>query len=136
MLSTNTRDREELEERVKFLEEVLLVALYGNWFIALLDYLNFPFTENMPLWDRILLCCEGLAVMLLITTLFFYFLKRRQRSSRLWFFHLALLLLTVVIDMKLDPSSFSLKRGTFIYTGILFWVLIQWIDYIRERFRL
>ncbi|MCW3988844.1 MAG: hypothetical protein NWE88_02075 [Candidatus Bathyarchaeota archaeon] len=134
--SKRAQERIELGEGLRFLEEVVLIALYGNWFITFIDNLTFPFYNEMPQIQRFQLITEGMGVMFLITTLGLYFIDRRQRSNILWGLHLALIIIIVFLEATLDPVTITLKTLTFNFIGIIFWVLIQGVDDFRERFGL
>ena len=66
--SERAQERIELGEGLRFLEEVVLIALYGNWFISFIDNLTFPFFKDMTQIQRFQLITEGMGVMFLITT--------------------------------------------------------------------
>jgi len=125
-------ERKDVSKGISFLEEAVLVALYGNWLITFIDNLQFIVTEG----NRGLLALESLIILLLFISLVMYFITKVRRSSRLWWFHALALAAITVIEFSLDSEAFSFKQFNFLTVGVLFWILIRWVGDIRARLNL
>ena len=121
-----------MKRGIEFLEEAVLVALYGNWLITFIDNLKFTFIEE----KRVLLILESITLMLLLMSLAMYFITKERRSSNLWWFHIISLFVIQIIEWMLIPERLPLKAFNFLAVGVMFWILIEWVSDIRTRLNL
>jgi len=122
-------DRRDVAEGLKNLEEVVAVAVYGNWLITFIDDMEMPLNYA----NRTLLLLESFAIIILILSLVGYFITIKKRSAKLWWLHLVSVIVIQVSEMLLSPIKVALKNFTFIMFGISFWILIHSVNDIRTR---
>jgi len=124
-------ERRNVQEGISFLEEVVLVSLYGNWLITFLDKLDLArSTEN-----RYLPMLQTLCLIIYLMSLFMYFVERIGRSTKLWVIHL-ITLVSIQVTEWMGSTTTTFKNLTFLFVGVTFWLMIHWVGRIRTRLHL